>query len=64
VKFAVSCVRSQLLNAKAEDALRETSAPVITLLSEVQFASLISRKRRLKELSVSQAKEIIDLTLD
>jgi predicted nucleic acid-binding protein len=51
----------EALSAKAEDALREISTPVISLLSEVEFASLISRKRRLRELSVNQAKAIIDL---
>jgi predicted nucleic acid-binding protein len=51
----------EALSAKAEKSLREISTPVISLLSEVEFASLISRKRRLRELSVNQAKVIIDL---
>jgi predicted nucleic acid-binding protein len=51
----------EALSAKAEESLREISTPVISLLSEVEFASLISRKRRLRELSVNQAKVIIDL---
>ncbi|MGO9933934.1 MAG: type II toxin-antitoxin system VapC family toxin [Steroidobacteraceae bacterium] len=49
------------LSAGAENALRQIKTPVISLLSEVEFSSLISRKRRLKELNDRQAREIIDL---
>jgi predicted nucleic acid-binding protein len=49
------------LSAAAEDALRQIKTPVISVLSEVEFCSLISRKRRLKELKERQAKAILDL---
>jgi len=51
----------ELISAAAEDALRRIAAPVISILSEVEFCSLISKKRRLKELNQRQAKEILDL---
>jgi uncharacterized protein len=51
----------ELLSAAAEYALRRVEAPVVSILSEVEFCSLISKKRRLKELSQRQAKEILDL---
>ena len=51
----------ETLSAAAEAALRMIRAPVISLLSEVEFASLISRKRRLKELNERQAGQILDL---
>src|ERR1700733_15657961 len=51
----------ELLSAAAEDALRRIEAPVISILSEVEFCSLISKKRRLKEFNQRQAKEILDL---
>jgi predicted nucleic acid-binding protein len=51
----------ELLSTAAEDALRRIEAPVISILSEVEFSSLISKKRRLKEVSQRQAKEILDL---
>jgi len=44
----------------AENALRRIKAPVISSLSEVEFTSLISRKRRLKEINERHALEIID----
>ncbi len=49
------------LSAMAESALRAIPAPVISLLSEVEFSSLISRKRRLKEIDDRQVREILDL---
>jgi len=49
------------LSAAAENALRQFKTPVISLLSEVEFCSLISKKYRLHELRERQAKEIIDL---
>jgi uncharacterized protein len=48
-------------SAAAERALLKLTAPVISVLSEVEFSSLISRKRRLKELSERHAKEILAL---
>jgi predicted nucleic acid-binding protein len=51
----------EALSSSAENALRHLKAPVISSLSEVEFASLISRKRRLKELNEHQAQEILDL---
>jgi uncharacterized protein len=51
----------EALSDAAENALRRIKAPVISTLSEVEFASLISRKRRLKEIDTRQAKEILDL---
>jgi hypothetical protein len=39
----------ELLSAAAEGALRSIEAPVISILSEVELSSLISKKRRLKE---------------
>jgi len=51
----------EALSTTAEEALREITAPVISLLSEVEFASLLSRKRRLKEINERQAKDILDL---
>jgi uncharacterized protein len=51
----------ETLSAAAEDALRTIRVPVISLLSDVEFASLISRKRRLGEINEGQAAEILDL---
>jgi predicted nucleic acid-binding protein len=49
------------LSTAAEDALRQIKAPVISALSEVEFCSLISWKRRLRELNERQAKDILEL---
>jgi uncharacterized protein len=49
------------LSAAADDALRRCKTPVIILLSEVEFCSLISKKHRLGELRKRQAKAILDL---
>jgi uncharacterized protein len=51
----------EALSATAEAALRQIRAPVVSILSEVEFCSLVNRKRRLKELNERQAKEILDL---
>jgi len=51
----------EALSTAAETALQKIRTPVISLLSEVEFCSLISRKRRLKEFSERQAKQILDL---
>jgi predicted nucleic acid-binding protein len=49
------------LSATAETALRDLATPVISTLTEVEFASLIARKRRLRELTERQARAILDL---
>ena len=49
------------LSAAAETALRDLATPVISMLTEVEFASLIARKRRLRELTERQARAILDL---
>jgi predicted nucleic acid-binding protein len=49
------------LSAAAETALRGLATPVISTLTEVEFASLIARKRRLRELTERQARAILDL---
>ncbi len=51
----------EALSAAAETALRKIRTPVISLLSEVEFCSLISRKRRAKEFNDRAAKQILDL---
>jgi predicted nucleic acid-binding protein len=49
------------LSETAESALRKVRGPVVSSLSDVEFCSLISRKRRLKELTERQAGEILNL---
>lgn len=49
------------LSGAAEDALRKVRGPVVSGLSDVEFCSLISRKRRLKELTERHATEILSL---
>jgi uncharacterized protein len=49
------------LSRAAEAALQEIGTPVISILTEVEFCSLIARKRRLDELSEDQAKQVLDL---
>jgi uncharacterized protein len=49
------------LSAAAETALRQIKNPVISLLSEVEFCSLLSRKWRLKELTERQMSAVLDL---
>lgn len=51
----------EALSAAAEKALRQLKTPVISVLSEVEFCSLISKKYRLGELRQREAKEILDL---
>ena len=48
------------LSAAAEAALRQTKIPVISLFSEVEFCSLLSRKRQLKELTERQMSAVLD----
>jgi predicted nucleic acid-binding protein len=52
---------SEAVSVKAEAVLRGVEAPVISGLSEVEFCSLIYKKRRLKELTERQAREVLDL---
>ena len=49
------------LSAAAEASIRQIRYPVISLLSEVEFCSLFSRKRRLKELTERQMGAVLDL---
>lgn len=45
----------------AEEALLRVNSPVVSVLSEVELYSLVSKKQRLKELNERQAREILDL---
>ena len=49
------------LSAAAEAALLDLSMPVVSTLTEVEFASLIARKRGLRELTERNARAILDL---
>lgn len=49
------------LSGAAEAALLELRDPCISPLTEVEFASLIARKRRLKELGGREAAEVLRL---
>ena len=49
------------LSEVGEKVLRQTKVPVISVLSEVEFASLISRKQRLREITTRQATQINSL---
>ena len=49
------------LSAAAEVALLRLQEPCISPLTEVEFASLIARKRRLRELRERQATEVLRL---
>jgi uncharacterized protein len=51
----------EALSTAAEEALLRIEKPVISLLSELEFTSLIAKKRRLKELNASQGRRILDL---
>jgi uncharacterized protein len=51
----------ETLSDSAENALRRIKTPVISNLTEVEFASLISKKRRLEEITAAQAQEILEL---
>ncbi len=51
----------ETMSAAAENALRRVKTPVISSLSEVEFVSLIAKKRRLKEITAAQAQEILKL---
>lgn len=45
----------------AEEALRRVETPVISTLSEVELHSLVSKKRRLGELSARHARTVLEL---
>jgi predicted nucleic acid-binding protein len=49
------------LSGAAEAALLKLQEPCISALTEVEFASLIARKRRLKQLSEREAGEVLRL---
>lgn len=51
----------EALSSTAEDALRRIESPVISSLSELEFCSLIAKKRRLKELTAAQVQKTLDL---
>jgi predicted nucleic acid-binding protein len=51
----------EALSSSAEAALRSIELPVISGLSELEFCSLIAKKRRLKELTTQQAQKILEL---
>jgi len=51
----------EALSSAAEAALRGIDLPVISGLSELEFYSLIAKKRRLKELTTQQAQKILGL---
>ena len=56
---AYYCPEAQ--SSVAEAALRGIEVPVISGLSELEFCSLIAKKRRLQELTVQRAQKILDL---
>jgi uncharacterized protein len=51
----------EALSSAVEEALRKIESPVISMLSELEFCSLIAKKRRLKELNARQSRRILDL---
>jgi predicted nucleic acid-binding protein len=51
----------EALSSAAEAALRGIDLPVISGLSELEFCSLIAKKRRLKELTTQQEQRILGL---
>jgi uncharacterized protein len=51
----------EALSSAVEEALRKIESPVISMLSELEFCSLIAKKRRLKELNAGQSRRILDL---
>lgn len=48
------------LSATADEALRRIEDPVISSLTEVEFCSLIAKKYRLKELTESKARRVLE----
>ena len=51
----------EAISAAAENALRRIETPVISHLTELEFASLMAKKRRLKEITTAQAQQILEL---
>ena len=51
----------EALSSVAEEAIRRIETPVISVLSELEFSSLVAKKRRLKELNARQSRRILDL---
>jgi predicted nucleic acid-binding protein len=51
----------EALSGAAEAALQDIEIPVVSILTEVEFCSLVARKHRLNELSEGQAKQVLDL---
>ncbi len=51
----------EALSAAAERALRAIETPVISTITEVELSSLVSRKRRLGELTTRQAIDVLEL---
>lgn len=51
------------LSTRVEAQLRRVKEPAISALTEVEFFSLVAKKRRLKELSHLQAQEVLDTFL-
>jgi predicted nucleic acid-binding protein len=49
------------LSPAAESALQRLNSPVISTLTEVEFASLIARKCRMRELTPGQSRAVLDL---
>jgi predicted nucleic acid-binding protein len=49
------------ISDQAEQALNQVEVPVLSSLSEVEFHSLVSKKRRLKELTARQTQAVRDL---
>ena len=45
----------------ADEALRRIKYPTISVLSEVEFYSLISKNQRLKQLTERQARDVLEL---
>lgn len=49
------------LSLIAQETLRAVASPIVSTLCEVEFSSLIARKRREKELRASEARNILAL---
>lgn len=49
----------EALSAKAQDALRKIELPVISLLTEVEFFSLIAKKKRTRDFGETNARAIL-----
>lgn len=49
------------LSSAIDEVLRKFEAPIISMLSEVEFCSLIAKKQRNRELNERQAHEVLEL---